>query len=77
MGSYGHLGNSKSVCMDCKDRIIGCHIICEAYLEEVAKNKIIKEKKKKEENIIKALKHLDRPKVSRRSNNTPQRCHIK
>lgn len=47
MGSYGHLGNSKSVCMDCKDRIIGCHTICEAYLEEVAKNKIIKEKKKK------------------------------
>lgn len=77
MGSYGHLGNSKSVCMDCKDRIIGCHTICKAYLEEVEKNKIIKEKKKKEENIIKALKHLDRPKVSRRSNNTPQRCHIK
>lgn len=77
MGSYGHLGNSKSVCMDCKDRIIGCHTICEAYLEEVEKNKIIKEKKKKEENIVKALKHLDRPKVSRRSNNTPQRCHIK
>ena len=77
MGSYGHLGNSKFVCMDCKDRIIGCHTICEAYLEEVAKNKIIKEKRKKEENIIKALKHLDRPKVSRRSNNTPQRCHIK
>lgn len=77
MGSYGHLGNSKSVCMDCKDRIIGCHTICEDYLEEVAKNKIISEKRKKEENIIKALKYLDRPKVSRRSNNTPQRCHIK
>ena len=74
---YGHLGNSYSVCMDCKYRIIGCHTICEAYLEEVEKNKIIKEKKKKEENIIKALKHLDRPKVSRRSNNTPQRCHMK
>ena len=75
--SYGHLGNSYSVCMNCKDRIIGCHIICEAYLEEVAKNKIISEKRKKEKNTIKALKHLDRPKVSRRSNNTPQRCHIK
>jgi hypothetical protein len=63
--------------MDCKDRIIGCHTTCEAYLEEVAKNKIISEKRKKEENTIKALKHLDRPKVSRRSNNTPQRCHLK
>lgn len=53
MGSYGHLGNSKSVCMDCKDRIIGCHTICEAYLEEVAKNKIISEKRKKKKILLK------------------------
>ena len=74
---YGHINSKHSVCMNCGDRRIGCHGICKDYIEEVEKNKIIKEKKKKEENIIKALKHLDRPKVSRRSNNTPQRCHMK
>lgn len=74
---YGHLGNSKSVCMDCKDRIIGCHTICETYLAERANARIMQSKRKKEHEITFALHHLDRPKVSRRSNNMPQRCHIK
>lgn len=77
MGSYGHLGNSYSVCMDCKYRIIGCHTICEAYLEEVENANKVKENRRKFYETSFALKHLDRPKVSRRSNNTPQRCHMK
>lgn len=75
--SYGHLDNRYSVCMNCKDRIIGCHTICEAYLEEVENANKVKENRRKFYETSFALKHLDRTKVSRRSNNTPQRCHIK
>lgn len=74
---YGHLGNGYSVCMNCGDRRIGCHGICKDYIEETAKNKMISEERKKKENIGKALHHLDRPKSHRRSENMPQRSHMK
>lgn len=74
---YGHLGNGYSVCMNCGDRRIGCHGICKDYIEETAKNKMISEERKKKENIGKALRHLDRPKSHRRSENMPQRSHMK
>ena len=89
---YGHINSKHSVCMNCGDRRIGCHGVCKDYCEEVANANKIKEKKRKEkkrkekkrkENKRKyyetsfALNHLDRPKVNRRSNNTPQRCHMK
>lgn len=74
---YGHLGNGYSVCMNCGDRRIGCHGVCKDYIEETAKNKMISEERKKKEDIVKALHHLDRPKSHRRSNNMPQISHMK
>ena len=74
---YGHLGNGYSVCMNCGDRRIGCHGVCKDYIEETVKNKVISEEIKKKDSIDKALHHLDRPKSHRRSNNTPQRNHLK
>ena len=74
---YGHLGNGYSVCMNCGKRKIGCHIICKDYIEEVANANKAKENKRKSYETSFALKHLDRPKSHRRSNNTPQRCHMK
>lgn len=74
---YGHMNSKHSVCMNCGDRRIGCHGVCKDYIEETAKNKMISEERKKKEDIGKALHHLDRTKSHRRSNNTPQRSHMK
>lgn len=74
---YGHINSKHSVCMNCGDRRIGCHGICKDYCEEVANANKVKEKKRKFYETSFALNHLDRPKVNRRSNNTPQRCHMK
>ena len=74
---YGHINSKHSVCMNCGDRRIGCHGICKDYCEEVANANKVKEKKRKYYETSFALNHLDRPKVNRRSNNTPQRCHMK
>lgn len=77
MGDYGYINSKHSVCMNCGDRRIGCHGICKDYIDETVKNKMISEERKKKEDIGKALRHLDRPKSHRRSNNTPQRSHMK
>ena len=74
---YGHINSKHSVCMNCGDRRIGCHGICKDYCEEVANANKVKEKKRKFYETSFALNHLDRPKVNRRSNNTPQRNHMK
>ena len=74
---YGHINSKHSVCMNCGDRRIGCHGICKDYCEEVANANKEKENKRKFCETLFALNHLDRPKVNRRSNNTPQRCHMK
>ena len=74
---YGHINSKHSVCMNCSDRRIGCHGICKDYCEEVENSNKVKEKKRKYYETSFALNHLDRPKVNRRSNNTPQRCHMK
>ena len=74
---YGHINSKHSVCMNCGDRRIGCHGICKDYCEEVANANKAKENKRKFCETAFALNHLDRPKVNRRSNNTPQRCHMK
>ena len=74
---YGHINSKHSVCMNCSDRRIGCHGICKDYCEEVANANKVKENKRKYYETSFALNHLDRPKVNRRSNNTPQRCHMK
>ena len=74
---YGHLGNSYSVCMNCGDRRIGCHGICKDYCEEVENANKVKENRRKFCETLSALNHLDRPKSHRRSENTPQRCHMK
>ena len=74
---YGHINSKHSVCMNCGDRRIGCHGICKDYCEEVANANKVKENKRKFCETSFALNHLDRPKVNRRSNNTPQRCHMK
>ena len=74
---YGHINSKHSVCMNCGDRRIGCHGICKDYCEEVANANKAKENKRKFCETSFALNHLDRPKVNRRSNNTPQRCHMK
>ena len=74
---YGHINSKHSVCMNCSDRRIGCHGICKDYCEEVANANKVKENKRKYYETAFALNHLDRPKVNRRSNNTPQRCHMK
>ena len=74
---YGHINSKHSVCMNCSDRRIGCHGICKDYCEEVENANKVKEKKRKYYETSFALNHLDRPKVNRRSNNTPQRCHMK
>ena len=75
--SYGHINSKHSVCMNCGDRRIGCHGVCKDYCEEVANANKVKENKRKFCETSFALNHLDRPKVNRRSNNTPQRCHMK
>ena len=74
---YGHINSKHSVCMNCGDRRIGCHGICKDYCEEVANANKEKENRRKFYETAFALNHLDRPKVNRRSNNTPQRCHMK
>ena len=74
---YGHINSKHSVCMNCGDRRIGCHGICKDYCEKVSNANKVKEKKRKYYETSFALNHLDRPKVNRRSNNTPQRCHMK
>ena len=74
---YGHLGNRYSVCTNCGNRKIGCHSICNDYIEEVENANKVKEKKRKFYETSFALNHLDRPKSHRRSVNTPQRCHMK
>lgn len=74
---YGHINSKHSVCMNCGDRRIGCHGVCKDYCEEVANANKVKENKRKFCETSFALNHLDRPKVNRRSNNTPQRCHMK
>ena len=74
---YGQLGNSYSVCMNCGKRKIGCHSICKDYIEEVENANKVKENRRKFCETSFALKHLDRTKSHRRSENTPQRCHIK
>ena len=74
---YGHINSKHSVCMNCGDRRIGCHGICKDYCEEVANANKVKENKRKFCETSFALNHLDRPKVNRRSNNTPQRNHMK
>ena len=74
---YGHINSKHSVCMNCGDRRIGCHGICKEYCEEVENANKAKENKRKYYETSFALNHLDRPKVNRRSNNTPQRCHMK
>ena len=74
---YGHINSKHSVCMNCGDRRIGCYGICKDYCEEVANANKVKENKRKFYETSFALNHLDRPKVNRRSNNTPQRCHMK
>ena len=74
---YAHINSKHSVCMNCGDRRIGCHGICKDYCEEVANANKEKENKRKFYETSFALNHLDRPKVNRRSNNTPQRCHMK
>ena len=38
-------------CINCKDRKVGCHSICEKYLNEVKENEKLKEKKRIENNI--------------------------
>ena len=74
---YGHINSKHSVCMNCGDRRIGCHGICKDYCEEVENANKAKENKRKYYETSFALKHLDRPKSHRRSENTPQRCHMK
>ena len=74
---YGHINSKHSVCMNCGDRRIGCHGICKDYIEEVENANKVKENRRKFCETSFALNHLDRPKVNRRSNNTPQRCHMK
>ena len=74
---YGHINSKHSVCMNCGDRRIGCHGICKDYCEEVENANKVKENRRKFCETSFALNHLDRPKVNRRSNNTPQRCHMK
>ena len=74
---YGQLVNSYYVCMNCGKRKIGCHSICKDYIEEVENANKVKENRKKFCETSFALNHLDRPKSHRRSENTPQRCHIK
>lgn len=75
---YGHLGNSYySVCMNCGKRKIGCHSTCNDYIEEVENANKVKENRRKFCETSFALNHLDRPKSYRRSENTPQRCHVK
>lgn len=74
---YGHINSKHSVCMNCGDRRIGCHGICKDYCEEVANGNKEKESRRKFCETSFALNHLDRPKVNRRSNNTPQRNHMK
>ena len=77
MGEYGHINSRHSVCMNCGDRRIGCHGVCKDYCEEVANANKEKEEKRKRYETVFALHHLDRPKVNRRSDNTPKRCHKK
>ena len=74
---YGHINSKHSVCMNCGDRRIGCHGICKDYIEEVENANKVKENRRKFYETSSALKHLYRPKTHRRSENTPQRCHIK
>ena len=74
---YGHINSKHSVCMNCGDRRIGCHGICKDYIEEVANANKAKENKRKFCETLFALRHLDRPKSHRRSENTPQRSHMK
>ena len=74
---YGHINSKHSVCMNCGDRRIGCHGICKDYIEEVENANKVKENKRKSYETSFALHHLDRPKSHRRSENTPQRSHMK
>lgn len=76
--SYGNIGGI-SVCKDCGDRRIGCHGVCKDYCEEVAKASKVKEAKRKEADLRNAFADVrqSRLKTYHRSNNVPQRNHMK
>ena len=76
--SYGNIGGI-SVCKDCGDRRIGCHGVCKDYCEEVSKASKVKEAKRKEADLRNAFADVrqSRLKTYHRSNNVPQRNHMK
>lgn len=67
-----------SVCKDCTLRIVGCHTICEQYLEEVKKNNERRERNMKQYRIDDTLADMHRAsKRNKRSVHIPSKCHMK
>lgn len=71
--------SSISVCKDCADRRIGCHGVCKDYCDEVAKANKKKEARIKDNEMRNAFAEVKKARIKsyHRSNNTPQRSHLK
>ena len=72
------MANGFSCCYRCADRALGCHGICKDYIEEVQKNNELKDRLRKESDVLSDVYAVKRyHKTKRTRSNKKKTMHLK